>query len=46
VVLVRLGEQRPAAERKVLRAIEKHKTAEGLTADQLVGLVFAGAGAL
>ena len=45
-VLVRLGEQRPEAERKVLRAIEKHKTAEGLTADQLVGLVFAGAGAL
>ena len=42
-VLVRLGEQRAEAERKVTRAAEKHGD-KPLTADQLVTLVFAGAG--
>ncbi len=39
--LVRLGEQRSEAERKVVKALDKHK-GPALTADALVTLVFAG----
>lgn len=39
--LVRLGEQRPEAERRVLRAIDRHKGQE-LAVERLIALVFAG----
>ncbi|MBY0308744.1 MAG: hypothetical protein K2Q09_08380 [Phycisphaerales bacterium] len=39
--LVRLGEQRTEAERRVLRAVEKHK-GETLGVERLIALVFAG----
>ena len=39
--LVRLGEQRPEAERRVLRAIDRHKGQE-LAVERLIALVFEG----
>ncbi|HYD01196.1 MAG TPA: Holliday junction branch migration protein RuvA [Phycisphaerales bacterium] len=39
--LIRLGEQRPEAERRVLRTIERHKGQE-LPVERLIALVFAG----
>jgi Holliday junction DNA helicase RuvA len=39
--LVRLGEQRPEAERRVLRAVEKHNGSP-LTVERLIAAVFAG----
>lgn len=39
--LIRLGEQRPEAERRVMRAIDRHK-GQDLPVERLIALVFAG----